>query len=247
MTIKKLLSKINSEKEVTPKIIESFFDIEMSDNSFYNVIEFMEWSKNSEKINDFDKIKSAMIRIFSPYILEKFKDKIDNTYEKIDKVLSEHNASKSLSDESYTDLVYHIIGLGENMVKMVLKYPLTAKKIIDRNEVKESFELCIPEKEDYQNISEFYYHEWAEGLLNEIKINEKNIARSDLMKLRRVTRVLNLISSDNKIELKVTLNLKFEEIDKFIIEVIESSIPLDYSFQNLIIDYYGFMVPFIEE
>jgi hypothetical protein len=219
----------------------------MSDNSFYNIINFIDWSKASQNINDFDKIKSAMIRVFSPYIFEKFKFRMDKEYDKLDRTLSKDNSFKTLSDESYTDLIYHIIGLGKKVVEMVLKYPLTANKIIDRNEVKESFELCIPEKEDYQNISEFYYHEWAEGLLNEIKINEKKIARNDLMKLRRVSRILNLISADNKIELKTALKLNYEEIDLFIMDIMKSTIPLDYSFQNLIMDYYGFMIPFIEE
>jgi len=70
------------------------------------------------------------------------------------------------SDDTFADLVAHIVGSGKDEYLAVMREPVLAKRRYDRQDFRESFSYAIPYKADYEKLTVEHYQARARRLLD---------------------------------------------------------------------------------
>ena len=153
----------------------------MSDAEFWDVIADIGWDGKSQ---DWDKIKKKLLTTLSPDQIESLNGAFEKAkgglYKKIDlwekeeEIEAEEDGRRprtlGLGDDSFSDLISHIVGLGKAEYDAVMKNPeLAYKRAVGRGPdgFTESFSYAIPFKSDLDNLSPKKYIEWAQRLVDE--------------------------------------------------------------------------------
>ena len=116
----------------------------MTDKEFWDIIEPYGWGT---KTTDYKAIKIDLMRRLSPDQAVSLKDKFLSLREALDQRMGIF--IEGLGDDSYSDLLAHIIGMGREEYAAVMANPLKGKQRSDNLEYTESFLYSLPYETDY--------------------------------------------------------------------------------------------------
>lgn len=123
----------------------------MDKATFWKIVAEMGWAKPYK----YDAIKKAFMVKYPVEVAlefaEVFKEVKDTLYNRLDPVIT------GVSDDSFSDLLCHIIGLGESEYNAVMANRDLAQDRVDRGDYRESFSYAIPYKDDYEMLHSGYY------------------------------------------------------------------------------------------
>lgn len=111
---------------------------------FWDLVEQCNWKTNK----DYEQIYKFLKGKLSKEECELFRDTFRKHKSRLYKILD--CVVKNLGDDSFDDLLSHIIGLGEDYYSKVVRNPLLAKTRAENYDFEESFAYCIPFPSDYK-------------------------------------------------------------------------------------------------
>lgn len=124
----------------------------MSDKDFWLIIEECDWKKDF----NYDRIRQKLEAEYNKDIRNQLIDFISARRKELYARLEQFGRTKvkgdyehrgicwvGCSDDGLSDLVNHIIGLGENEFNKVMKNPMAAKTRAGAGKYKESFAYCL--------------------------------------------------------------------------------------------------------
>ena len=88
--------------------------------------------------------QQLLVRQLAAPEVEKLHALCGEAYKEIDQAVINSALELGLSDDTYHDLLSHIIGLGETEFNKTLKNPHRLKPIVDRRNYRENFFYCLP-------------------------------------------------------------------------------------------------------
>jgi hypothetical protein len=110
----------------------------------WEVIESFEWDENGDynlKILDF--WQDSVLLEAQTYTKDLRKHLQNRMGEHAERMTGDQYGYYGVSDDGFWDLTAHIVGLGENVYHLVLKYPEIAKMMADRVDYCENFEYVF--------------------------------------------------------------------------------------------------------
>ena len=126
--------------------------MEITDAEFWKIVEDINWA---DKKKDQEHTQEKLALLWGPEKSEAVHLAF-NTYKSrlcraIELWEREHGETCDVSDDGFSDLMSHIIGLGEAEFNKVLKNPEFAKARASRSDYRESFGYLIPSKWTFEN------------------------------------------------------------------------------------------------
>ena len=144
---------------MTPE--EIFDHNNMSESRFWGLVGMADWPNHGYDLPKLDYLKTL-----TPSEGIKFRKVLDGLWVALDKFITTDRNPAGGGDDSHSDLMYHIIGLGkETFNKCVKNYK--AIKCVAENGYKESFGYAVPYVRDWDNVDD------------EISILEERMARQE--------------------------------------------------------------------
>jgi hypothetical protein len=129
---------------------------------FWAEVEKIGWSKTTS-------VKKAKRLLLKTWTLEKSK-RMRAAFDELRDPLYDACASvEGVGDDSFGDLLAHIIGLGKAEYERVLANPKLAQARVDAGDFVESFSYCLPYEEDYKTLDPRYYVKWAQDICKDLK------------------------------------------------------------------------------
>lgn len=116
----------------------------MEDDGFWGLVQRVQWPQDVDRgrrilVNQLGTIERA----------EAFRDTYTHKYNEVSKALdSVEDDIPFLGDDSYSDLVAHVIGLGREIFERETSNPQLLVKRAELYDYKESFSYCVPELSD---------------------------------------------------------------------------------------------------
>lgn len=121
-----------------------------NEQKVWKLIKDIGWST---KTTDYDKVEKELLSKYSLDEMLEIRDKIGALFRRLalatDSYLEKHK-NHSLpfgGDDSFSDMIYHAIGLGKDYYEKAVKDP----SIMEDLNPKESFIYCFPHESDYKN------------------------------------------------------------------------------------------------
>lgn len=133
----------------------------------WKIIEEIGWGT---KTTDYKAIKNKLMRTYSPEDMKKFYDSVSALTNRLSKAVdayTEENKRHNLpygGDDSYSDMLYHAVGMGKNYYDKALADPSTLQTL----KVRESFSYAIPHESDYKHLKPDYHAQKAKQWLQEV-------------------------------------------------------------------------------
>jgi hypothetical protein len=136
-----------------------------SDEEFWKVIEGCDWAKDF----DFKRVKKFLISKYRDDVdgLDKFREAYTKKRGKLGKVA--RNLKLGLGDDSYGDLLAHIIGLGQDEFDKCIDNPKLIEIRARKNAFVESFAYSIPYASDFKCMELSYYKEQAQRIIDDLE------------------------------------------------------------------------------
>lgn len=195
----------------------------MTEKRFWEIVKIVNWGKDY----DYERIRIWMSKNLSLDEIKAFRKILDSKWSQLDKVVGERNPAGG-GDDSHSDLLYHVIGLGKKVFEANLAdYMLLAKrgdaKYGSKEGYTESFSYAVPYEDDYRNFhDENYFPNWAKNAKTEILGLLKMDKRNDLSPVRKeFVRVANALDNvingtpDKFLADAVIVRKSLDKIDKF--------------------------------
>jgi len=128
---------------------------ESQNKLMWTIIASLDWHKRSNnEERAYEKIKFNLMQGYSPKIACQVRDFVDarvgELYVAHAKFAEDGNTAGNYGgDDSFSDMMYHVVGMGE------AKYKAVMKDMNKLNSIKwvESFSYALPYKHDYDNVS----------------------------------------------------------------------------------------------
>lgn len=131
---------------------------EMSESQFWKIVDGLGWGTRT---TDYDAIKQLLMQRLSAQQSEEMRTTFARLREQLRGAMTDRAAGMSidmwnLGDDSFDDLISHIIGLGQREYERVLRDPQRAMPRArlgahgPRSGFTESFSYVIPWEEDYE-------------------------------------------------------------------------------------------------
>lgn len=142
----------------------------MDEARFWEIVDTVEWAKDF----DYERIQVWMLKNLTLKECQEFRAVATQKWNQLDKLVGDRNPARG-SDDSHSDLLYHVIGLGKEVFEANLAdYDLLTQRgeaIYGTPEgYKESFIYSVPMKEDFNNHNNpNYFKDWAKKAKKEIK------------------------------------------------------------------------------
>ncbi|HUU88870.1 MAG TPA: DUF4240 domain-containing protein [Candidatus Glassbacteria bacterium] len=131
--------------------------VEMTEERFWKIVEECGWGT---KTIDDKAIKKILLKELSKEEAKEFTDIKRKFMAQLDKKLAK--VISNLGDDSYGDLLSHIIGLGKAEFEAVLNDPQLAKIRAEKYQFVESFSYVFPYDKDYDKLgNKAPFVEWA--------------------------------------------------------------------------------------
>lgn len=124
-------------------------------DEFWLAVDDLDWKSKFQSPNQFSEVQSVMLRKWSADRTESFRKYLGQVRSLLYHRL--FDAVKGLGDDSYNDLLCHIIGLGRSEYDACMADPKVGAARASRNDFKESFEYCIPYRSTYNLLDPNYY------------------------------------------------------------------------------------------
>jgi hypothetical protein len=126
------------------------------EKKFWEVVESCGWGT---KTTNSKEVKRYLLRNFSQAEIQA----LEAVFRQYTSKLSEHLSEVTgVSDDSFSDLCSHIVGLGKKEYDAVMKDADLAQQRINRSDYAESFSYVWPHEDDYEKINGgMYLFHWA--------------------------------------------------------------------------------------
>jgi len=194
--------------------------ISMTEDNFWSLVAYADWPNKG-----YDSISAEYLRLLSREECKEFRTIASSLWNILDKAVGVNRNPAGGGDDSHSDLLYHIIGLGRDEFYAHLNnYDLMdarGKAPYDSNDgYKESFSYCIPYDTDYDKKNDLpHFQKWAEKAQTELDAiiennNDKGVA---LMKplLSKVAYILEFfVNGDVKGGMK-----QYEDAESYLAQV----------------------------
>ncbi len=133
-----------------------------TDAKFWEIVKNARWTSD----HNYERIKYQWMRELSPPQAEGLRRKFNKFQSRLDNKLTD--IVHGVGDDSFSDVVAHIIGMGKQAYGAAMKDPSLAQRLIDANEYVENFGYAFPDKDDYNLIEPKYLIKQATGYLEEL-------------------------------------------------------------------------------
>ena len=121
----------------------------MTEDRFWELVALAKWPC------DYDKMKIKYLKLLSAKECKDFRKVLNQANDKLDTVIGSAVDDMPVGDDSYSDLIHHIVGLGKaRFYQHCHNIQLIAKRAEAIN-YEESFAYCIPYEEDYGPNNEY--------------------------------------------------------------------------------------------
>jgi len=178
------------------KVSKLFEDKTMNEDEFWGFIDDGDWKDSGY---DYDKAKLSYLKKLTPEQGTEFRILVDELYNMLDSFVNGRYEGMNVGDDSYSDLLNHIIGLGKNeYIKNLKSLRLIKARANARYEsdegYAESFSYAVPYDEEWQDIPKA------------IKEVEESIARRNARDHKAIEIDENIMDIDDVIS-KIAENL----------------------------------------
>jgi len=136
----------------------------MDKTRFWEVVESVKWARPS---TDYDKAKAYILRNYSFTELKELRAHLRDAYKAADAAASKIDIDCG-SDDGWSDLIYHVVGLGKEFFDKAIENPLLIKKLYDTDAYVESFSYAIPYADDVCYLSNEYYQHRGTRYLSQL-------------------------------------------------------------------------------
>ncbi len=127
----------------------------MTKDKFWELVKSTNWEEESKKDKiSFDEMKFNLLLQMSPLELQSFTDHYSTAYKEISKVtsLALKDTDAYVSDDSFSDLVSHVVGLGKEKSDDLINNPEFINEMAESNSYEESFSYVVPFIGDYEKL-----------------------------------------------------------------------------------------------
>ena len=153
-------------------------DYKMSDDRFWELVASVQWGNNCHLPAAVLKRK-LIERMYTQEVLV-FNAKVTEAYQHL-KGIVDLSYLTDIGDDSYHDLLMHIIGLGREVYMQHCENPYQLQKRVDDGDFVESFGYVIPYPDNLEKMTTQHYTEWANRTIdNNSKVVWENIPEQHL-------------------------------------------------------------------
>jgi len=128
----------------------------------WNYIEAADWATNSQKKKGYDITKTFFLANYTQTLMAEINQFVQSRNGELNMAIEAYEADYGRvgqygGDDSYSDMIYHAIGLGEAYFNSVVANP----KLLNDLEIVESFAYSLPYEDDYQVLDIDYHKKLA--------------------------------------------------------------------------------------
>jgi len=216
----------------------------MGDSEFWKEVEAIKWARPSTNYRD---ISKKLLLEWTPEKAKAFHEKMNQLRGKLYKAITDAEKRGVIEqipvgDDSFSDLLHHIIGLGKREYDAVMKDPKKALDRVRRDDFVESFGYAIPHPGEWARLDFKRYRQWAAEQDHEyeqastnkfagpLKPHIKTIR--DAMKLMAEGKMADFLATEKKVETALS---KLQEDIKSMAEI-KSWIGNPWAVKNLYSD-----------
>lgn len=175
----------------------------MTEAKFWELVTFVGWPCDTDK---------AKHRLMQKYTKEELDEAITisgifakQLYKLVEEKIEAKGGSLGLGDDSFSDLMRHIVGLGKEEYEKHLKNVNLIQKRADKGDFEECFTYCFPHDRDWEmanpTTAKAYFTNWADELKTQIKnileMDTANLLHDFHPFLENLYATINLIKQDN--------------------------------------------------
>jgi len=168
----------------------------MSESDFWKITEPYGWGTRT---TDYKKIEKDLMRKLTPDEAEALRQVFGKLKGQLYKQLD--RAVEGVGDDSFDDLLSHIIGMGRREYQAVMKDPSLAQARVNapygsKDGYKESFAYALPSKSDYARLDVSKYLKWAGKIVDatEVLVRARLEDEIDAMILGKVKPALQFLN-----------------------------------------------------
>jgi len=177
-------------------VISALFEA-VSDEKFWDFVRRCDWPRD----HDYERIKMKMLRTLTKQEVESYNNAYGEFRGKLSTKLTD--VVSGVGDDSYSDLLAHIVGSGKELYDAVMDDPSIAQKIIDNYDYHESFSYAFPYEDDWNLLDKKPHIERAQEAIEEL-------SNPDLVQAIK-SEATAMLYKDVLTRLKLVLNNKFEK------------------------------------
>lgn len=157
--------------------------MKLTDKSFWKMVDELQWNRLS-KIDDRNKYKHTEALVVVPFFRKYGEEtciefskmvtcKHNELHDGVRKYEIEHNVYSVNSDDGYSDMLYHVVGLGESIYNKSLNSPELVVELGNKGDYKECFGYLLHFTFLKENLDSNHYIKWAKKELNRSIIHNK--------------------------------------------------------------------------
>jgi hypothetical protein len=133
-------------------------------------IEELNWAERSQERRGYGQARRYMLENFTKTRCEKIREFISIRYNELAARIEAYEQENDCrvgnygGDDSFNDMVHHVIGLGETYFNKVMKHP----ELLNDLDFVESFSYCIPYDSDFEEVQPGHFEIKARECLYEL-------------------------------------------------------------------------------
>ena len=132
-----------------------------AENTFWETIEPFGWGTTT---TDYQAIKIALMRQLTPEQAEGLHARLHLLMGALERKLRDEHIEIGLGDDSFGDLLAHVVGMGRQVYQQALQDPKTVQARGHRDDFSESFAYALPQTHDYEYLKLDHYLAEAERM-----------------------------------------------------------------------------------
>lgn len=148
------------DPEIRERSREEIDRFEKGEIDFWSFTEPYGWGT---KTTDFKEIKKDLMRRLTAEQAHAFRKSFEEYRGALYKAC--FHTVEGCGDDSFSDLISHIVGLGRKEYEATLANPRLAQNRCRENKYTESFAYAIPSKDSYEDITIEHYLKWAADII----------------------------------------------------------------------------------
>lgn len=169
----------------------------------WNYIKRMNWATACKKRQGYYDVKNYLLHSYSKDIIDELeafaRERVSELIARVDKYDDENNARSGDygGDDSHGDMMYHVIGLGEDKFNEIMADPSK----LNGMDFTESFNYCFPYRDDYKAMKLEYHQDRARECLGElVRIVKENEPSADDLRIigELIARFMSILAGDIK-------------------------------------------------
>ena len=172
-------------------VIDDLFE-NVSDAEFWKFVSKAQWPKD----HDYDRIKKMILQTMN----KESASKLDKKYREFYNELHRHIFDDviGVGDDSYGDLISHIVGTGKNLYNAVMDDYEIAQRMIDDSAFHENFGYSFPDDVDWKLTDPEYYKKRATKYLENLSTATNKVSmEGDARILKDMIRRLRNVETGN--------------------------------------------------